>query len=109
MADDETTRFQNDDEWDFESGEVQRPPRSRRSIVSVGFKPDEFQLVAEAARKHDQPVSQFIREAAVQRSRMPRFESSTFIKLKPAVMTSAINEALERAASVNHGRLRAVS
>jgi uncharacterized protein (DUF1778 family) len=69
MNDEEIAQLQNDDEWDFESAERQRAPRGHRAVVSVGFKTADFTLVAEAARKRDQPLSQFIREAAVDRAR----------------------------------------
>jgi len=69
MNDEEIAQLQNDDEWDFESAVRQRSPRSHRAVVSVGFKTADFTLVAEAARKRDQPLSQFIREAALDRAR----------------------------------------
>jgi hypothetical protein len=69
MNDDEITTLQDEDEWDFESAERQRAPRGRRAIVSVGFRQTDFALVSEAAEKRDQPVSQFIREAALDRAR----------------------------------------
>lgn len=69
MNDDEIAQLQDEDEWDFEAAERQRTPRGRRAVVSVGFKPADFALVAAAAEKRDQPVSQFIREAALGRAR----------------------------------------
>ena len=69
MNDEEIAQLQDEDEWDFESAERQRAPRGRRAIVSVGFKPADFALVTMAAEKRDQPISQFIREAAVDRAR----------------------------------------
>jgi hypothetical protein len=69
MNDDEIAQLQDEDEWDFETAERQRAPRGRRTIVSVGFKPAEFSVVAAAAEQHDRPLSQFIREAAIERAR----------------------------------------
>jgi hypothetical protein len=69
MNDEDITQLQDESEWDFEAAERQRAPRGRRAIVSVGFKPADFALVTAAAEKRDQPVSQFIREAAIDRAR----------------------------------------
>lgn len=69
MTDEDIAELQNDDEWDFEAAVTQHAPRNRRAVVSVGFRPDEFAQVATAARDNDQPVSQFIREAALNRAR----------------------------------------
>ena len=69
MNDEEIAQLQDDSEWDFEAGERQRAPRGHRAVVSVGFKTADFTLVSEAARERDQPVSQFIREAALDRAR----------------------------------------
>jgi uncharacterized protein (DUF1778 family) len=69
MNDEEIAQLQNYDEWDVEAGERQRAPRGNRAIVSVGFKTADFTLVSEAAEKRDQPLSQFIREAALDRAR----------------------------------------
>jgi len=69
MNDEEIAQLQNDDEWDVEAGERQRAPRGNRAIVSVGFKTADFTVVSEAAERRDQPLSQFIREAALGRAR----------------------------------------
>src|SRR2546430_1702203 len=74
MNDEDIAKLQDEDEWDFEAAETQQAPRNRRAIVSVGFRPDDFALVAAAARSKDQPVSQFIREAAVNRARRQPIE-----------------------------------
>ena len=69
MSDDDITQLQDESEWDFEAGERQRAPRGHRAVVSVSFKTADFTLVSEAARKRDQLLSQFIREAALDRAR----------------------------------------
>ena len=69
MDDQGIARLQDEGEWDFDAAERQQPVRGRRTVVSVGFRPREFAQVAEAARKRDQPLSQFIREAAVDRAK----------------------------------------
>jgi hypothetical protein len=69
MNDDEIAKLEDEGEWDFSTAESRRAPRGNRAIVSVGFRTDDFTLVAEAARNKDQPISQFIREAALDRAR----------------------------------------
>jgi len=77
MNDEELARLKDEDEWDFEAAERQRAPRGRRAIVSVGFKPADFALVSEAAERRDRPLSQFIREAAIDRARGHDAEGET--------------------------------
>lgn len=67
--DENGTTLQDEDEWDFGAAVRQRPPRGRRAVVSVGFKTEDFSRVAAAARQRDVPVSQFIRQAALDRAR----------------------------------------
>jgi uncharacterized protein (DUF1778 family) len=69
MNDESLKQLQDDDEWDFESAQTQQPAPNRRAVVSVSFRPDDFTLVAEAARRNNQLISQFIREAALIRVR----------------------------------------
>src|SRR3989304_1492999 len=53
-------------DWDLVSV-VRRPAmRGRRTIVSVAFPSNEFQLVAAYAESQGMKVSEFIREAALQ-------------------------------------------
>jgi len=70
MNDEDINSLQNDAEWDFEAAERKRAPRGRgnRAIVAVGFQSEEFALVTAAARDRDQPVSQFIRQAALDKA-----------------------------------------
>jgi hypothetical protein len=55
-------------EWDLESAEMQPPVRGRRAIVSVGFKPDELSLVAKCARGSRMKLSEFVRNAAIEKA-----------------------------------------
>jgi hypothetical protein len=68
IMNDEDIAKLDDDEWDFDAAERQRATRGNRAIVSVGFRSDDFARVAEAAHRNDQPISQFIREAALDRA-----------------------------------------
>jgi len=67
MSDEMTEQLQHNDEWDFSSAVRQRSDRKRRAVVSVAFASAEFAAVSEAARKHDVPLSRFIRDAALDR------------------------------------------
>jgi hypothetical protein len=69
MNDEEIAQLQDESEWDFESAERVRIPRGNRAVVSVGFKTAEFTRVSAAAEKLNQPLSRFIREAALERAR----------------------------------------
>jgi hypothetical protein len=85
MNDDEIAKLEDEDEWDFATAQPQRAPRGNRAVVSVGFRTDDFTLVAEAARSKDQPISQFIREAAVSKARSQHNEP--YRGLPPNVIT----------------------
>jgi hypothetical protein len=109
MSNDQITQLQDEDEWDFETAERQRAPRGRRAIVSVGIRPAEFSIVAAAAEQRDQPLSQFIREAAVDRARerddgrvTPRSLAIVVPPLPKHIETSLLN-AMQR-----HRRLSAL-
>jgi hypothetical protein len=69
VNDEEIAQLEDESEWDFESAERVRAPRGNRAVVSVGFKTAEFTLVSAAAEKRGQPLSRFIREAALDRAR----------------------------------------
>jgi len=84
MSDEEL--LQDEHAWDFEAGEAQRASRGRRSVVSVGFKPEEFRAVNEAARRHHQPLSQFIREAALEKATDRSAAGVTYIKVDAATI-----------------------
>ena len=55
--------------WDFEKPiPYERTGVSRRAIVSVPFKPAEFQRVAQGAERAGEKVSVFMRRAALERA-----------------------------------------
>jgi hypothetical protein len=102
MNDDEISQLQAEDEWDFETAERQQAPRSRRAVVSVGFRPAEFAVVAAAAETRDQPLSQFIREAALTRAReqdgagAARQSLSIVVPPMPKQLEASLLEAMQR-------------
>lgn len=109
MNDEEIAQLQDESEWDFESAERVRVPRGNRAVVSVGFKTAEFTLVSAAAERRDQPLSRFIREAALERARRHDDEVTTRhirsinIEAGSGQIEAALLNALRR-----HGRLSAL-
>jgi hypothetical protein len=60
--------LENPDNWDFEGAEARPPVRVRRAVVSVAFPSEEFGLVSRAARACSKKLSEFIRDAAVEKA-----------------------------------------
>jgi uncharacterized protein (DUF1778 family) len=80
MNDDEIAELEDESTWNLESAERQSAPRSaRRAVVSVGFRSEEFVTVADAARAARQPVSQFIRNAALEKAQGQGVETRTIV------------------------------
>ena len=70
MQDD--TELQDPGTWDFESGE-RRPGTARgRAVVSVAFPREDFERVAKCAEQTGKRLSEFIREAAVEKATSQR-------------------------------------
>jgi hypothetical protein len=61
-------QLEHEDEWDLENAARMPPVRGRRTIVSVAFPPSDFQIIANVSASLQVPVSQFIREAAVEKA-----------------------------------------
>ena len=68
MNDDDSRALEDPDEWDFEGAECHTPARSGRAVVSVDFSSEDFAAVTEAAHQHGLRMSQFIREAAIEKA-----------------------------------------
>ena len=56
------------DTWDFERPGVKEPVKASRVVVSVAFKRDDFTRVSEYARHTGKRISEFIREAAIDKA-----------------------------------------
>lgn len=54
--------------WDYEHAETREPVKSPRVVVSVAFRWDDFQRVAQYAERAGKKTSEFIREAAIDRA-----------------------------------------
>jgi hypothetical protein len=64
MDDCNEQELQSAETWE-EQGETRPPVKSPRAIVSVAFGRDDFERVAEYARRHGLKTSEFIRQAAL--------------------------------------------
>lgn len=61
--------LQDESTWDIDEAEHLPPPERRaRAVVSVAFPGETFELVSRAARSAGMKISQFIREAAVEKA-----------------------------------------
>ncbi len=60
--------LEKQDSWDWDTAEMVRPSKRRRTIVSVAFSPHHFHTVAECAARLRMPVSAFIRKAALDKA-----------------------------------------
>ncbi len=69
--------LENSENWDFEHAEMTEPPKSPRTIVSVAFKNDDFKIVSKSANGLGKKISEFIREAALDKA-TGRSSSITF-------------------------------
>jgi hypothetical protein len=54
--------------WDFDKAERHSAVRNPRSVVSVAFSRDSFDRVAQSAEQFGMKVSEFIREAALEKA-----------------------------------------
>ena len=61
--------LEKDENWDFDHAEARPAVKNRRTIVSVAFHQDDFQRVASYAAAAGMKVSEFIREAALEKTR----------------------------------------
>lgn len=71
MNDENMQALQDTQEWEFESAELHQPVRGTRAraVVSVAFSSEDFSMVVDAAQREGLKMSQFIREAALERVR----------------------------------------
>jgi hypothetical protein len=60
--------LENQENWDFEKAEAKEPARSPRVVVSVAYKNQDFDIVADYAERTGKKVSEFIREASLEKA-----------------------------------------
>ena len=68
----ELSELQDPTNWDDQSTEVHEPRAQRRAVVSVAFPSDDFRDVSQAARGSNMKLSEFIREAALEKTKQLR-------------------------------------
>jgi hypothetical protein len=65
-----SSEIQKIENWDFEHPIVRKPSKPARIVVSVAFHQDDFQQVSKCARLIGEKTSQYIRDAAIEKSRV---------------------------------------
>lgn len=61
--------LEHESNWDYEQPETHEPVKNARAVVSVSFPREDFERVASAAQQQRMKTSEFIREAALERTR----------------------------------------
>ena len=98
--------------WDFEQPEVRQPVKASRVVVSVAFQHDDLDPVLECASRSGKKISEFIREAAMEKATGRGalvFDSGSkgvvwFSKLRPNITrTSGPSVELEGEEATTHG------
>ena len=60
--------LEKSDNWDYERPEVREPVKAPRVVVSVAFRRNDFKQVSEYAERKGKKISEFIREAALEKA-----------------------------------------
>lgn len=68
MNNEEMNDLENPENWDFEKAERHPPVKGPRVIVSVAFPRDAYEQVARSAQQRGMRVSEFIREASLEKA-----------------------------------------
>ncbi len=55
-------------DWDFERAKIKKPVKAPRVVVSVAFSREDFESVAGYAGRMGKKISEFIREAALEKA-----------------------------------------
>jgi hypothetical protein len=61
--------LENPENWNFDEAERHEAVRNRRSIVSVAIPSEEFVIIAKAAEREGLKLSQYLREAALEKAK----------------------------------------
>lgn len=65
MDERELDELEDEETWDFDQAVVHPPSKTARAVIPVAFGPGEFERVAAYARERGMKLSDFIREAAL--------------------------------------------
>jgi hypothetical protein len=68
MSEERDEELEREDTWDYEREEVRGPVRATRVVVSVAFRRDDFEPVSQYAERIGKKISEFIREAAIEKA-----------------------------------------
>jgi hypothetical protein len=68
MSKEDERQLENAETWDFEQPTAREPVKSSRVVVSVAFPREDFVRVSTCAEQAGKKVSEFIREAAIERA-----------------------------------------
>lgn len=68
LTKDELEEMQNPDTWEDSEEQVEPATKPARAVVSVAFARDDFETVVEAANRRGMKTSEFIREAALEKT-----------------------------------------
>ncbi len=60
-------QLESPEQWDLEHAELHPPVKNARVILSVAFPSQHFQIVARCAEQMGKKLSEFVREAALER------------------------------------------
>ena len=60
-------QLEDPEQWDWEHAEVHLPVKSPRVVLSVAFPSQHFEIVARCAEQMGKKLSEFVREAALER------------------------------------------
>jgi len=71
MDEKELKELQDPNNWEFDETPPEAPPRRGRAVVSVAFNAEDFDRVSRHARASGLRLSEFIREAALDRTTAP--------------------------------------
>ena len=67
MDERELIELENEETWDFDQATVHPPSKTARAVVPVAFGRGDFERVAAYARDRGMKLSEFIRQAALDR------------------------------------------
>lgn len=65
MDDRELAELENEENWDYDQSVVHSPSKTARAVIPVAFGPGDFERVAAYARARGMKLSDFIRQAAL--------------------------------------------
>lgn len=94
MSDHDPQELQDPAAWDLDRAEKRPPVKEGRAVVSVAFARKDFDRVAEAAERLGQRLSEFIREAALDKASAqaaPALLTSYSASYGSAIFTQAPN------------------